>query len=150
VCPCCIAWRHCCWAMSRLFQLASSWLNDHAAVSCVFAALQAPADGILGITEAFKADGDSRKLNLGVGAYRTEVSSPKPGPCCCCCSSCSCCCCYVPSARIETFRHLPVVLVTASVTVAGMTSSRQYVLTLMVTTGSCCIHHHVTSIRESG
>jgi hypothetical protein len=35
--------------------------------------LQAPPDGILGITEAFKADGDSRKLNLGVGAYRTEV-----------------------------------------------------------------------------
>ncbi|WIA22860.1 hypothetical protein OEZ85_001247 [Tetradesmus obliquus] len=37
---------------------------------------QAPPDGILGITEAFKADGDSRKLNLGVGAYRTEEGQP--------------------------------------------------------------------------
>lgn len=35
--------------------------------------LQAPPDAILGITEAFKADSDSSKLNLGVGAYRTEV-----------------------------------------------------------------------------
>ena len=35
--------------------------------------LQAPPDAILGITEAFKADNDSKKLNLGVGAYRTEV-----------------------------------------------------------------------------
>ena len=34
---------------------------------------QAPPDAILGITEAFKADSDSKKLNLGVGAYRTEV-----------------------------------------------------------------------------
>jgi len=37
--------------------------------------LQAPPDAILGITEAFKADNDSKKLNLGVGAYRTEVAS---------------------------------------------------------------------------
>lgn len=35
--------------------------------------MQAPPDAILGITEAFKADSDSKKLNLGVGAYRTEV-----------------------------------------------------------------------------
>ena len=36
--------------------------------------MQAPPDAILGITEAFKADHDSKKLNLGVGAYRTEVN----------------------------------------------------------------------------
>lgn len=40
---------------------------------CVSGDLQAPPDAILGITEAFKADNDSKKLNLGVGAYRTEV-----------------------------------------------------------------------------
>ena len=36
---------------------------------------QAPPDAILGISDAFKKDNDSRKLNLGVGAYRTEVRS---------------------------------------------------------------------------
>lgn len=39
-------------------------------------AQQAPPDAILGVTEAFKADTDSRKLNLGVGAYRTEQGQP--------------------------------------------------------------------------
>lgn len=37
---------------------------------------QAPPDGILGVTEAYKADADARKLNLGVGAYRTEQGGP--------------------------------------------------------------------------
>eukprot|EP00210_Caulerpa_lentillifera_P008788 g8384.t1 len=37
---------------------------------------QAPPDPILGITEAFKRDDDERKLNLGVGAYRTEELKP--------------------------------------------------------------------------
>jgi len=36
--------------------------------------LQAPADAILGITTAYNADEDNRKINLGVGAYRTEVT----------------------------------------------------------------------------
>ena len=36
-------------------------------------AVQAPPDAILGITEAFKKDDSPQKLNLGVGAYRTEV-----------------------------------------------------------------------------
>eukprot|EP00445_Apocalathium_hangoei_P041144 CAMPEP_0203970234 /NCGR_PEP_ID=MMETSP0359-20131031/97862_1 /ASSEMBLY_ACC=CAM_ASM_000338 /TAXON_ID=268821 /ORGANISM="Scrippsiella Hangoei, Strain SHTV-5" /LENGTH=415 /DNA_ID=CAMNT_0050908185 /DNA_START=74 /DNA_END=1321 /DNA_ORIENTATION=- len=36
----------------------------------------APADPILGIEKAFQADGDSRKINLGVGAYRTEEGTP--------------------------------------------------------------------------
>ena len=37
---------------------------------------QAPPDPILGVTEAFKADGSDLKLNLGVGAYRTEEIKP--------------------------------------------------------------------------
>ena len=37
---------------------------------------QAPPDLVLGITEAFKADTDPNKLNLGVGAYRTEELQP--------------------------------------------------------------------------
>ncbi|KAJ2265853.1 Aspartate aminotransferase, mitochondrial, partial [Coemansia sp. RSA 451] len=35
-----------------------------------------PPDAILGITEAFKRDTDPRKMNLGVGAYRTDAGSP--------------------------------------------------------------------------
>lgn len=35
-----------------------------------------PPDPILGVTEAFKADNDSRKINLGVGAYRDENGKP--------------------------------------------------------------------------
>ncbi|KAH6917333.1 aspartate aminotransferase [Coprinopsis sp. MPI-PUGE-AT-0042] len=35
-----------------------------------------PPDAILGITEAFKADKDPRKINLGVGAYRDEHGKP--------------------------------------------------------------------------
>ncbi len=37
---------------------------------------QAPADPILGVSEAFKADNSPDKLNLGVGAYRTEDLKP--------------------------------------------------------------------------
>mmetsp|Transcript_26873 Transcript_26873/g.58642 ORF Transcript_26873/g.58642 Transcript_26873/m.58642 type:complete len:429 (+) Transcript_26873:165-1451(+) len=37
---------------------------------------QAPPDPILSVTEAWKSDPDSRKLNLGVGAYRTEDGKP--------------------------------------------------------------------------
>jgi aspartate aminotransferase len=36
----------------------------------------APADPILGVSEAFKRDNDEMKLNLGVGAYRTEELQP--------------------------------------------------------------------------
>ncbi|KAL4650771.1 hypothetical protein ACB092_01G112500 [Castanea dentata] len=36
----------------------------------------APPDPILGVSEAFKADNDQKKLNLGVGAYRTEELQP--------------------------------------------------------------------------
>jgi aspartate aminotransferase len=37
---------------------------------------QAPADPILGVSEAFKADPSPLKLNLGVGAYCTEEGKP--------------------------------------------------------------------------
>jgi len=37
---------------------------------------QAPPDPILGVSEAFKRDTDDMKLNLGVGAYRTEEIQP--------------------------------------------------------------------------
>jgi aspartate aminotransferase len=36
----------------------------------------APEDPILGINVAYKADPSSDKLNLGVGAYRTEEGLP--------------------------------------------------------------------------
>ncbi|KAL4569368.1 hypothetical protein LXL04_025004 [Taraxacum kok-saghyz] len=36
----------------------------------------APPDPILGVSEAFKADTSELKLNLGVGAYRTEELQP--------------------------------------------------------------------------
>lgn len=36
----------------------------------------APPDPILGVSEAFKADTSPDKLNLGVGAYRTEELQP--------------------------------------------------------------------------
>lgn len=36
----------------------------------------APPDPILGVSEAFRADTNDLKLNLGVGAYRTEELQP--------------------------------------------------------------------------
>ncbi|KAF9499697.1 aspartate aminotransferase [Pleurotus eryngii] len=46
------------------------------AVSTWSAVPAGPPDPILGVTEAFKADKDSRKINLGVGAYRDEHGKP--------------------------------------------------------------------------
>ena len=37
---------------------------------------QGPPDAILGITEAFKKDGNDKKINLGVGAYRDDKGKP--------------------------------------------------------------------------
>ncbi|KAF2866076.1 pyridoxal phosphate-dependent transferase [Massariosphaeria phaeospora] len=37
---------------------------------------QGPPDAILGITEAYKADSNSEKINLGVGAYRDDKGKP--------------------------------------------------------------------------
>lgn len=48
-----------------------------AAPKSTWAHVQAgPPDPILGVTEAFKKDSDSRKINLGVGAYRDENGKP--------------------------------------------------------------------------
>lgn len=47
------------------------------AVAGVFDAVpQAPEDPILGVTLAYNADQAATKLNLGVGAYRTEEGKP--------------------------------------------------------------------------
>ena len=35
-----------------------------------------PPDPILGVTEAFKADTNPQKMNLGVGAYRDDKNKP--------------------------------------------------------------------------
>ncbi len=35
-----------------------------------------PPDAILGITEAYKADTNPKKVNLGVGAYRNDQGKP--------------------------------------------------------------------------
>ncbi|OJD31837.1 aspartate aminotransferase [Diplodia corticola] len=45
---------------------ASAWAN----------VAQGPPDAILGITEAFKADKNPNKINLGVGAYRDDQGKP--------------------------------------------------------------------------
>ena len=37
---------------------------------------QAPPDPILGVSDSFKACTNNNKLNLGVGAYRTEELQP--------------------------------------------------------------------------
>ncbi|KAJ3236963.1 aspartate transaminase aat1 [Chytriomyces hyalinus] len=37
---------------------------------------QGPPDPILGVSEAFKADTNSKKMNLGVGAYRDDNNKP--------------------------------------------------------------------------
>ncbi|PWN45743.1 hypothetical protein IE81DRAFT_320044 [Ceraceosorus guamensis] len=47
-------------------RLSSTWANVKAG----------PPDPILGVTEAFKADQSSKKINLGVGAYRDENGKP--------------------------------------------------------------------------
>lgn len=35
-----------------------------------------PPDPILGVSEAFKRDSNSKKMNLGVGAYRDDQGKP--------------------------------------------------------------------------
>ena len=46
------------------------------ALSRLDAVPQAPPDPILGVSEAFRADTSPQRLNLGVGAYRTEELKP--------------------------------------------------------------------------
>ena len=62
-----------------------SALPAAATTKCAFAlplsTPQAPPDAILGISEAFKADSHPNKMNLGVGAYRTEASCSRRDRC---------------------------------------------------------------------
>lgn len=50
----------------NVVRTASAWANVP----------QGPPDAILGITEAYKADSNSSKINLGVGAYRDDKGKP--------------------------------------------------------------------------
>jgi len=55
---------------------APTFSNTLRSISCWSAVPAGPPDPILGVTEAFKADKDPRKINLGVGAYRDENGKP--------------------------------------------------------------------------
>ena len=57
-------------------QLMKRSLQTSAAASRLADVPQAPPDPILGVSEAFRADTNDLKLNLGVGAYRTEEIQP--------------------------------------------------------------------------
>ncbi|EKM83835.1 hypothetical protein AGABI1DRAFT_110435 [Agaricus bisporus var. burnettii JB137-S8] len=63
---------------SSLTRRSAASLNRNAlrSVSVWSAVPAGPPDPILGVTEAFKADKNSRKINLGVGAYRDENGKP--------------------------------------------------------------------------
>ncbi|KIP12008.1 hypothetical protein PHLGIDRAFT_27620 [Phlebiopsis gigantea 11061_1 CR5-6] len=64
-------------AISRpLSRTAPKSLRRAAALSTWSAVPAGPPDPILGVSEAFKADKDPRKINLGVGAYRDEHGKP--------------------------------------------------------------------------
>ncbi|KAM7509527.1 hypothetical protein LguiA_019980 [Lonicera macranthoides] len=51
-------------------------MSDHHADSVFSKVVQAPEDPILGVTVAYNKDPSPLKLNLGVGAYRTEEGKP--------------------------------------------------------------------------
>ncbi|KAG1718349.1 pyridoxal phosphate-dependent transferase [Suillus lakei] len=55
---------------------APAILRSAAPLSTWSAVPAGPPDPILGISEAFKADKDPRRINLGVGAYRDEDGKP--------------------------------------------------------------------------
>lgn len=64
-----LAGKHHAWIFSTFSRLASTnswWSNVE----------MGPPDAILGITEAFKRDTNPKKINLGVGAYRTDEGKP--------------------------------------------------------------------------
>jgi len=54
-------------AAARAFSTGSRW--EHVQM--------APADPILGVTDAWRADPNPNKINLGVGAYRDDEGQPK-------------------------------------------------------------------------
>jgi aspartate aminotransferase len=51
-------------------------ITNHVAASVWAGVEEAPPDPILGLTARFKEDKDKNKMNLGVGAYRTEDGKP--------------------------------------------------------------------------
>ncbi|KAG2183283.1 hypothetical protein INT43_006288 [Umbelopsis isabellina] len=55
---------------------AISVAASRAFVSTWSAVPQGPPDAILGVSDAFKKDTDSKKMNLGVGAYRDDNGKP--------------------------------------------------------------------------
>ncbi|GBF94795.1 aspartate aminotransferase [Raphidocelis subcapitata] len=57
-------------------QLAPCAAPADGGLSCFEGVQQAPPDPILGITDGFLKDTSPQKLNLGVGAYRTEEGRP--------------------------------------------------------------------------
>ncbi|KZT06907.1 PLP-dependent transferase [Laetiporus sulphureus 93-53] len=64
-------------AVSRpIARAVPSNVRRAAALSTWSAVPAGPPDPILGVTEAFKADQDTRKINLGVGAYRDGNGKP--------------------------------------------------------------------------
>ncbi|KAI8918434.1 pyridoxal phosphate-dependent transferase [Powellomyces hirtus] len=54
----------------------SLWANVKQARTPLFPPRLGPPDAILGVTEAFKADTNPNKMNLGVGAYRDDQGRP--------------------------------------------------------------------------
>lgn len=52
--------------MSRISHFSSWWAHVE----------MGPPDPILGVTEAYKRDTNSKKMNLGVGAYRDDNGKP--------------------------------------------------------------------------
>ncbi|KAJ1831834.1 aspartate transaminase aat1 [Coemansia sp. RSA 2711] len=63
--------------ISSAFKTTLRGSAKHARAASSWAQVEmGPPDAILGITEAFKRDTDARKMNLGVGAYRTDAGKP--------------------------------------------------------------------------
>ncbi|KAI1797829.1 PLP-dependent transferase [Ganoderma leucocontextum] len=59
-----------------LARVAPKHVRYAGSLSVWFTVPAGPPDPILGVSEAFKADKDPRKINLGVGAYRDENGKP--------------------------------------------------------------------------
>lgn len=63
--------------VARAARGLSALASETAAVTSRFAHVpQGPEDAILGVTVAFNADPNPNKINLGVGAYRTDEGKP--------------------------------------------------------------------------
>jgi aspartate/tyrosine/aromatic aminotransferase len=63
--------------MKRLQGLNAHFANQTTAAANEWGHVkQAPADPILGLSIGFKNDKDPRKVNLGIGAYRSEDGKP--------------------------------------------------------------------------